>query len=146
MTQPTTTFQISDKRGDAILVVKTEGIDPDATYQAFAAAVQDGGLDNSLGSFGQGLVQAVTNAQPLTVPPVYAAAGQQPPAQEPWGNPPVPPMPAAAAPAGPVGGPPVCQHGPKQYKSGTGAKGPWAFWGCTARSDDPSKCEKQWVR
>jgi hypothetical protein len=71
----------------------------------------------------------------------------QAPVPQAWGNPPVAPYQAPQAPAAaaPVGGPPVCQHGPKQYKTGTGAKGPWAFWGCTARSDDATKCDKQWV-
>ena len=135
----TTTFQISDKRGDAILLVKTEAASAGEAYQEFGAAVQDAGLDTSLNAFGTGLVQAVASAQPL-----IGAQGQT------WGQPPVPayqpPMPAAAAPQAAPGGAPVCQHGPKEYKSGVGAKGPWAFWGCKARSDDPTKCEKEWAR
>lgn len=143
----TVSFQLSDKRGDAILVVKAEGpgAEIDAIYAAFGGAVQDAGLEVALTAFGQGTVQAVTAAQPLVQPqaPIYAI--QQPAQQAQWGQPPVPPMPAAAQPQA-VGAPPVCQHGPKQYKSGESAKGKWAFWGCTARSEDPTKCEKEWVR
>ena len=141
MTAPTTTFQISDKRGDAILLVKTEGFDPDATYQAFGAAVQDAGLDGSLNTFGQGLVQAVTNAQPLVGAQGYVQQPQY-----------APQVPAAAqqyaqpqqAPAQQGGGK-SCQHGPKTYKSGNTNGRDWAFWGCNARSNDPSKCEKEWA-
>lgn len=146
----TVTYQISDKRGDAILLVKAEGEPGDELYSAFAAAVQDAGLDAGLNSFGTALVQAVTNAQPLTVPPIQAIQ-QQP--QQPWGQPPVPPfqpqVPAVAAPptvqaADPST--PSCQHGPKTYKSGQTNGRNWAFWGCNAASNDPTKCDKEWVR
>lgn len=140
MTAPTTTFQISDRRGEAILLVKTEGLDPDATYQAFGAAVQDAGLDGPLNGFGTGLVQAVTNAQPLVGAQGYV---QQPPPQQY-----APQVPAAAqgyaAPAAQPGTG-VCQHGAKTYKSGTTNGRDWAFWGCNARSNDPTKCEKEWA-
>jgi hypothetical protein len=130
------TYQISDKRGDAILVVKVEAPDDAPVGNVFARFVElasEAGIQAAIDGFDQPVpAAALAAAAPLT----QAAAPS-------WGNPPVPPMqPAAAAPAG---GPPVCQHGPKQYKTGTGAKGPWAFWGCTARSDDPTKCDKQWV-
>lgn len=133
----TTTVQISDKRGDAILLVKVEApdeIDPANVFARFVQVAAEAGIDTAVSSFDTPVpVQAVAAAAPLT----------QPAQQSSWGNPPVPPMqPAAAA---PTPAPPVCQHGPKQYKSGVGAKGPWAFWGCTARSDDATKCDKQWV-
>lgn len=152
----TVTYQLSDKRGDAILLVKAEGEDVQAVETAFAAAAGLAGLGTSYETFGA--------AGPATVPTVQTLIHPQAPQQEPWGQPPVPQfqpqypqatyqqpqVPAAAAPPPvqqpAVGAPPVCQHGVKQYKSGEGAKGPWAFWGCTARSDDPTKCDKQWVR
>ena len=139
--------------------IKSEGDEPDITWADFGSLlVSIGGTDlaqkvrATLASVLQGAPAPAPVADPLTLAQtvVQAAFPGAAPVGEQWGNPPVPPMqqapqmPAAAAAA--PSATPVCQHGPKQYKSGQGAKGPWAFWGCTARSDDPTKCEKEWVR
>ena len=41
---------------------------------------------------------------------------------------------------------PFCQHGARVPKSGTGAKGPWKAWMCSAPKGDPSQCSPQWVQ
>jgi hypothetical protein len=43
------------------------------------------------------------------------------------------------APAGVPGQ--TCQHGQRQYKSGQGAKGPWAAWMCPAPKGTPDQCK-----
>ena len=137
----TTTLQISDKRGDAILLVKVEAPSDapiEAVESAFAAAAGLAGLGTAYESFGL--------APAATIPAITQLTR---PAQEPWGNPPVQPMVPAAVqqqqPATAAG--PVCQHGPKTLiSSKPGAPKPWQFWGCNARQDDPTKCEKEWVR
>ena len=142
-------FQISDKRGDAILVVVSEADTVEQAESAFAAAVGLAGLGGAYESFGT----------PNPVAALPAAAMVTRPAQEPWGNPPVQPMqqyqqapqlPAAAAPA-PAGAPgpaPVCQHGSKLYREGTSASNgrAWKAWFCPAPGNDPTQCAKEWLR
>jgi hypothetical protein len=139
----TTTFQISDKRGDAILVVKVEHEIAEQAEAEFAKATGLAGLGTAYEGFGI----------PNPVAAVPAAAIATRPAAEPWGQPPVPPMvPAAAAPqyqqpAPAPGGAPTCQHGTKLYKSGTSQAGrDWKAWFCPASSSDPSQCPKEWIR
>lgn len=149
-------FQISDKRGDAILVVKAEGPaeQADQIFAGFAAGAQVAGLDAALDAFGN-LPGAIANVQAVfPTASVTAAAG--PPA--PWGNPPVPayqppPMPAAAAPAGPParGGGKVqnghCAHGAGSYReSKPGAPRPWTGYFCPAPKGDPNQCEPEFQR
>ncbi len=93
-----------------------------------------------------GSVHAVGNAQNLQA--VSTAIGglgggtvvsQQPaPAAAPA------PTPApAAAPAGvPV---PMCSHGQRVYKTGSGKKGQWQAYFCAASKDAPDKCDPVWV-
>lgn len=136
----TVRIQLSDKRDQAILLVDITADSVEQAEQQFAAAAGLTGLGGAYESFGVPAVATIPAITQLT----------RPQAPEPWGQPAVPqyqpPMPAAAAPQAAPGGTPVCQHGPKEFKSGVGAKGPWSFWGCKARSDDPTKCEKEWVR
>lgn len=70
-----------------------------------------------------------------------AAAVVQPPAQ-----PAAAPVaqPAAAAPAADAGM--TCAHGPRQYVTGQGAKGPWKAWMCPTPKGSPDKCDPIWVR
>jgi hypothetical protein len=144
----TTKFQISDKRGDAILLVSVEvpdGTDPallGVFEEQFAAAVGLVGLGASYEAFGVAAPATVPQATQVTRP---APAYHEPSDPPGWGQPPVPPMqqpqsqpPAAARPS--------CQHGPKEYRHGTTNGRDWAFWGCVARQGDPTKCEKEWVR
>jgi hypothetical protein len=128
------TFQLSDKRGDAILLVKAEGpgAEVDAIYSAFGAAVQDAGLESSLAAFGTGLVQAVAVAQPLTQPQGYV---QQPAVQQ-YAQPA-----PQAAPAMPGAVLPSCQHGQKKIvRSKPGSSKTWVALGCVAGQNDPTKC------
>lgn len=146
----TTTIQISDKRADAILLVKTEG-DFDTPVEVleehFAAAAGLVGLGQAYESFGA--------AAPATIPSITQLTRPQPQAQEPWGQPPVAPyqpqpqqyqqpqpqMPASAA--------PQCQHGTKLHKTGKGKNPPyrdWAAWFCPAPGTDPTQCPKDWIR
>lgn len=137
------TYQISDKRGDAILVVKVEEATVEAAEAAFAAGVGLAGLGAAYEAFGN------------PVAAVPAAAIVTRPAADPWGQPPVPPMvPQAAAPqyqqpAAPAQGQaPTCQHGVKLYREGvsqsTGRA--WKAWFCPAASSDPTQCAKDWIR
>jgi hypothetical protein len=139
------TYQISDKRGDAILVVKVEHADVEFAEAEFAKAVGLAGLGSAYEGFGI----------PNPVAAVPAAALVTRPAQEPWGQPPVAPMvPAAAyqqpaaAPAGAPGAAPTCQHGTKLYKTGTSPKNgrEWSAWFCPAPGNDPTQCPKEWLR
>lgn len=40
---------------------------------------------------------------------------------------------------------PTCPHGVRIYKEGTGKKGKWAAWMCTAGQNDPSRCQPEWI-
>lgn len=146
----TTTIQLSDKRADAILLVKVEvdsGAPLEAAEEEFAAAAGLVGLGQAYESFGA--------APPATVPGITQLTRPQP--ADPWGQPPVapyqPPAQQAApqyapSPALPSAAAPQCQHGVKEYISGTSQKTgkPWKAWACPARRDDPTKCEKEWIR
>jgi hypothetical protein len=41
---------------------------------------------------------------------------------------------------------PVCQHGPRVYKNGQSAKGPWAAWMCSQPKGSPGACSPEWVK
>lgn len=132
----TITYQLSDKRQDAILVVKSEGATAEEAEAAFAAAAGLAGLGSAYESFGIPNPVAVVPAAAIVTRPGPAAPTQ-------WGQPPVQPMqpqvPAAA------GGAKVCdRHGlPMQHKSGSTNGRDWAFWGCTGPSND--RCDKVWA-
>jgi hypothetical protein len=140
----TVKYQISDKRGDAILVVAVEEATAEAAEAEFAKATGLAGLGAAYEGFGI----------PNPVAAVPAAAIATRPAPDPWGQPPVPPMqpqvPAAAVqqqPGAPVP-PDPCQHGAWLYREGVAqATGrPWKAWFCAASSSDPSQCAKKWIR
>lgn len=168
----TTTFQVSDRNGDAIFVVKSENPDPAIAYSEFATALAAVGsqeaeatLSRLAGVFGKATPTSSSVANPLAAAQATAMAafpGAVPQGQDPWGNPPVPPFQPAAAPQLPAaaaappfqpqqqaGSAPVCQHGPKEYITGTSKNPPyreWKAWACRADRNDPSKCEKEWIR
>lgn len=161
-----TILQLSDKGGEsgqALLVARIEAPDDvgiDAIYSRFVALAAEAGLQDTLDSFDD-LVKAKRAAIAglgATVPPV-------PIEPQAWGNPPVqpfqpvqtstatynPPQLPAAAQAAPAGQPPSCYHGLKEHISGITKQGPnkgkpWAAWACPADREDPSKCEKEWIR
>lgn len=162
----TTTFQLSDKggpTGQGILLIKVEAPDevsPEAAWGVFAQAVQLAGLDGTLDEFDALLkAKALAEAQLGGVQVQVGAAPTAPAVTAgPWGQPPVPPMqpaapqlPAAAAPAPLQIVAPQCHHGVKEFisgitKSGKNAGKPWKAWACPADRDDPTKCEKEWIR
>jgi hypothetical protein len=139
------TYQISDKRGDAILVVKVEADTVEQAEADFAAATGLAGLGTAYESFGIPNPVAAVPAAAIATRPAYT-----PPA-EPWDQPrQAPQLPAAAAPqaGGAPGAAPVCQHGTKLYREGTSASNgrPWKAWFCPAPGNDPTQCAKQWLR
>ncbi|WP_440066381.1 hypothetical protein [Streptosporangium sp. OZ121] len=82
--------------------------------------------------------------------PVYTPRPSAPPANDwqnapaggEWPSAPADPWPSDAPPTAPAN--PNCKHGPMRYvAAGTSQAGkPYpAFWGCTARRDDPSRCK-----
>jgi hypothetical protein len=143
----TVRIQISDKRGDAILLVTVEGDTVEQVEADFAAAAGLAGLGAAYEGFG------IPN--PVAAVPA-AAIVTRPAQQDPWGQPPVQPMvPAAAtqqypqaAPAGAPGPAPQCQHGQKLWRTGTSASNgrEWKAWFCPAPGNDPTQCKKEWVR
>lgn len=140
----TVKYQLSDKRGDAILVVVVEDIAAEDAEAEFAKAVGMAGLGDSYESF-------LAPKPVATIPAITQLT--RPQQQEPWGQPPVQPMVPAAAyqqpPAQPAqGAAPVCQHGTKLYKTGTSPKNgrEWSAWFCPAPGTDPTQCAKEWLR
>lgn len=135
------TYQLSDKRGDAILVVKLEApdnVDAAVIYTRFVELLSEAGIQAAADAFDATTAQAVAAAAPLVSPVVQRAA-------EAWGNPPVPPMATPQVPAA-AGGARLCQsHNlPMVYKSGETNGREWAFWGCTAPKDQ--QCDKEWAK
>jgi len=158
----TTKFQISDKIGEAIFVISSEGADPGQAYGDFAVALSLVGNQQAEAVLGRltdvlsrGAVVS-TVADPLAAaratvqasfPGAVEAGGNQ------WGQPPVPayqpPMPAAAAAPAPGDPRAMCQHGPKTLLNGKGKNpphNPWQAWGCNAQKNDPSKCPLDFIR
>lgn len=130
----TVKYQLSDKRGDAILLASAEGDDPTVVEQDFAEAVALAGLSSSYETFAQ---PAPTYPRPTTQGQAVQNVRQAFPAAA--------PLPAAAT--GGDGGAPQCQHGTKVYKeSKPDAPKPWRAWACPARSSDPTRCEFEWIR
>lgn len=70
---------------------------------------------------------------PSTAAPVQYVAT---PAQQ-WAPPP-PPQPGSAV--APVGGGPMCIHGPRTAISGNSAKGPWTLYFCALPKGTPGAC------
>ena len=54
---------------------------------------------------------------------------------------------AAPAPApAPAGAAPSCKHGPMNYRTGVGERGPWRAWMCPSPKGAVDKCETSWIR
>lgn len=53
-----------------------------------------------------------------------------------------------AAPAPAADGGHVCKHGPMNFRTGEGAKGPWKGWMCASPQGTPKseKCDTIWVK
>jgi len=52
-----------------------------------------------------------------------------------------------AAPA-PAGAAPNCKHGPMNYRTGVGERGPWRGWMCSSPQGTPKadKCDTSWIK
>lgn len=135
------TYQLSDKRGDAILVVKLEApdnVDASVIYTRFVELLSEAGIQAAADAFDGTTQAAVAAAAPLVAPAAARAA-------ESWGNPPVPAMAQPQVPAAAGGGKACDRHGiPMTYKSGETNGREWAFWGCNGPSND--RCEKVWAK
>lgn len=170
----TTRFQVSDKLDGAIFVVEVVEAEPDVAYGKFASALQSIGTPEAEAILRRLSATFARGADPLAVatgvvqqamPGTAVVSGPPPwdPGPEPWGNPPVPQFqpapqppyqqqtpqpPVQAAPQMPAAAAPTCHHGTKVYISGTSAKNGkfWQAWACPADRNDPSKCEKEWIR
>jgi hypothetical protein len=116
----TVKFQLSDKRGDAILLVSAEDSDPGAAYQSFRIAAEDAGLNPVVEAFSQpGVVgQAIAAATAITAP-----------------------APAAYAAPAAVPGAPVCPHGAMTRRTGTNARGAWVGYFCPSPKGTPDQCK-----
>lgn len=148
-------LQITDKRDQAILLARVEvdEINDLAIQQAeaqLAAAAGLVGLGPSYEAFGAAppaTVPAVTQLiRPVGQPAQAPAAA---PAQQPWGQPPVPQFQSVQQPQVPGAvGAPSCHHGTRVFISGVSQKtgNAWKAWACPANRDDPTKCEKEWIR
>jgi hypothetical protein len=116
----TTKFQLSDKRGDAIILVSAEDTDPGVAYQSFRVAAEDAGLNEVVLSFQNAPAAPAAYSAPA---PAYAAA-------------------PAAPPAG-VPGAPRCNHGPRTRRAGTNQRGPWVGWFCPSPKGTPDQCKAE---
>lgn len=135
-------FQLSDKMGDAIILVTAEAETVDEAELQFATAVGYIGRGQVYDAFAKGqtgpAVTTVTNVfpgaqvqeTPAHRPPSPQAGSHYPPAE--------PQMPAAAT--------PTCQHGQKVWKEGEKNGRKWKAWACPAGQNDPTRCAFQWVR
>lgn len=89
-----------------------------------------------------GLLQAAGHATPLVVNNAPPAPFTPPPAAE-----------APVAPSTPAGGwgapaavKPMCTHGPRTGRSGSGAKGEWRAYFCPTPKGTPNQCDPQWLK
>lgn len=70
-----------------------------------------------------------------------------------WGSAPPHPQPASNQSVGQAtvtvaqpGTSPVCKHGPRTARSGSGAKGPWRAWMCPEPKGSSDQCQPEWLR
>lgn len=123
----TTKFQLSDRRGEAILLVSAEDNDPGVAYQSFRVAAEDAGLDAVVLAFQPGVTgAAIAAATAITQP---APAPYQPAQQY-----------APAAPAAGIPGAPSCHHGARTRRTGTNARGAWVGYFCPSPKGTPDQC------
>lgn len=146
----TTTYQVSDKIGDAIFVIKTEADDPGQAFGDFSVALSLIGNQQAEAVLArlEGVLSREAGAAPAPLAPAVATVAAAFPNAQPLANyvpAATPPLPAAAAGAAP-GGPPTCQHGTKQYKSGEKNGRSWQAWACPASSSDTTRCGFEWIR
>lgn len=166
------TYQVSNKIGDKIVLVKSESDEAEVAWTDFGAAlnmIAEGGAQQALKDLRQALTTDPLAAATGVAVAALPVASVQPPAEQ-WGNPPVPPMgvpqhyaggqvptqaqvypsqqAAPAAPAMPASATPSCQHGVKKYisKPATGTKKAWQAWGCPAPQGDPTGCGLEFIR
>lgn len=87
--------------------------------------------------YGAVLTAAIGLAAPAAPAALFASQG---PSIQSAG--PAPQWATSAAPAANAQPPaPQCNHGEKVYRTGTGSKGPWRAWFCSAAKGDPTQCK-----
>jgi hypothetical protein len=110
--------------------------------EAHALSLTQGTTVQSLGELGALLQAAQTVASVPTPPQAQGGQGYVPQMPTPV---PVQHQPGYQPSATPQA-PPPCPHGPWQWKTGVGAKGPWKAWMCPAPKGTPGQCEPKWIR
>lgn len=55
------------------------------------------------------------------------------------------PSPVPSSAPAPAPGAPTCLHGPRVFRSGTSAKGPWSAWFCPTPKGAPDQCKATWA-
>lgn len=126
-------IQVSPKTPQGTLV-NVRGDNGDEIRAGLAAV---GSLAGDIASTEALLTGAGTAAAVLAAPTADEAQAQQFQQQ-------APPQPQV-----PVGGqvaPPTCPHGPRVFKSGVGAKGPWAAYFCSEPKGTPGACDPLWQK
>jgi hypothetical protein len=124
---PTDTYTVSFKSdegyGAALLVVRGDNVAE---------------LEGNLEAVKESLLETIVETKGL----FHAAAGVAAPA------PAAAPQQQAAAPAqqqsAPAGEDKFCNHGKRQYKSGTNSRGKWEGWMCPQPKNASDKCEPVW--
>jgi hypothetical protein len=105
---------------------------------AHIVSISDGEILTNITTL-ESLLQAGSNLVPVTSP---AAPDPLPPALQPSaGLPQQRQQPQyQQTPA------PTCPHGTRQFKSGVGAKGPWAAYFCPQPKGTPGACAPEWTK
>ncbi len=111
-----------------------------AEVQDAVRSAEESGLFVVVGKAAEAYANHANVGAVLGAVPVGAPAAPQAPAYAA----PAPAAPVAAA--GPPGaGAPICPHGAKTYKTGTGAKGAWSAWMCPTPKGTPGQCKPEWI-
>lgn len=110
--------------------------------------LQEGETISNITQLGE-VLNAAQTVRDVPTPPVTGGQAPSPWTQTgpPWGasSPPAP-SPASTSPEGGYARTPAptCHHGTKVFKSGVGAKGPWAAYFCPSPKGTPDQCEPDW--
>lgn len=111
------------------------------SFDEFHTNVATAGLNISTFINDVAVLQAAGHAAPLvnTDVPAQPAAPEWATGKPAWQTSAPPPAAAAAS-------VPQCQHGPRNAKKGSSAKGEWRAWMCPTPKGTPGQCEPQWVQ
>lgn len=90
-----------------------------------------------------GLLQAAGHATPAVVAAAPAAQTYAAPVAE---APVAPSTPAGGGWGAPAPVKPMCTHGPRTGRSGSGPKGEWRAYFCPTAKGTPGQCDPQWLK